>query len=174
MIPVTIHKDFPKVVPVFIEVSQASRMKYEWNKEYNILQLDRVLHSSVYYPHNYGFIPETLCGDGDPLDILVLGDSALVPGCVVMVRPICYMVMQDEKGMDEKVLGVIDKDPRYECIEKMEDINSHILKEISHFFETYKQLEKEKWVKIDSWKDIKETYELIKNTHSQFLLTHNK
>ena len=82
-------------------------MKYEWDSKYNTLVLDRVLHSAVFYPHNYGFIPETLCDDGDHLDVLVLSDGPMIPGSSVVVRPICYMIMEDEKGMDEKVLAVI-------------------------------------------------------------------
>ncbi len=160
--------NFPKTVPVFIEVSQYSRMKYEWDINYNTLVLDRVLHSSVFYPHNYGFIPETLCDDGDHLDVLVLSDGPMVPGSTVMVRPICYMIMEDEKGMDEKVLAVINNDPRYKNINNIKDIPEHMLKEISHFFETYKALEKEKWVKVGSWLDVNETRELIKKTHIKY------
>ncbi len=87
---------FPLTVPVFIEVSAGSRNKYEWNQEYGVLMLDRVLHSAVFYPDNYGFIPRTLCGDGDPLDILVIGSNEqLLPGCIVQARPIAYMVLID-------------------------------------------------------------------------------
>lgn len=157
-------------IPVFIEVSQFSRMKYEWSSENKCLFLDRVLHSSVVYPYNYGFMPETLCGDGDALDVLIYNDNPMIPGCMVMVRPICYMVMEDEKGMDEKVLAVIDKDPRYDHIQSIKDIPEHSLKEISHFFETYKQLEKEKWVKVDSWRDKEDTYKLIKQTRDNYNL----
>ncbi len=157
-----------KIIPVFIEVSKCSRMKYEWCKKKNCLVLDRVLHSSVVYPYNYGFMSDTLCGDGDALDVLIYNDNEMIPGCLVMVRPIGFMIMEDEKGMDEKVLGVIDQDPRYNHINDIEDIPDHNLKEITHFFETYKQLEKEKWVKVDSWKGKKETLQLIKKTQDNF------
>ena len=93
----------------------------------------------------------------------------MVPGSSVIVRPICYMVMEDEKGMDEKVLAVIHNDPRYKNINDINDLNKHTLEEISHFFETYKALEKEKWVKVGSWLDVKATHELINKTHNKYI-----
>ena len=160
--------DFPNCIPAYIEVSKNSRFKYEWDNDLNSLVLDRVLHSSVVYPYNYGFFPQTLCDDGDPLDVLVMCDGELVPGCIVNVRPICYMVMEDEKGLDEKVLAVVDKDPRLNEIDSMYDIPKHIIDEISNFFETYKILEKDKWVKVGDWKNKKETYELIEKSHEKY------
>ena len=106
-------KNYPREIPVFIEVSKGSRNKYEYNKTTGLLMLDRVLHSAVYYPYDYGFIPQTLCDDGDPLDILVMGTSPMIPGSVAMARPICYMIMEDEKGKDEKVLAVLSEDPNF-------------------------------------------------------------
>lgn len=159
---------YPKEIPVFIEVSQGSRNKYEYNKNVGMLMLDRVIHSSVMYPYDYGFVPQTLCQDGDALDVLVMGTMPLIPGCLAMVRPICFMTMEDEKGMDEKVLGVLSKDPNYDHVKSMSDIPLHKLKEISHFFETYKHLEKNKWVKVGDWNDIKETEELIVRTHESY------
>lgn len=159
---------FPESIPSFIEVSQASRMKYEWSHKKKALELDRVLHSAVFYPHNYGFIPQTLCDDGDPLDVLVMCDGPLIPGCFVQVRPICYMIMEDEKGNDEKLLAVVEKDPHYSHIQSINDIPSHTLKEISQFFETYKTLEKEKWVKVGEWKNKDEALKLIKFTHEKY------
>ena len=139
----TIQSDrFPESIPSFIEVSQSSRMKYEWS--------------------------QTLCDDGDPLDVLVICDGPLIPGCFVQVRPICYMVMEDEKGNDEKLLAVVEKDPHYSHIKTIDDIPDHTLKEISQFFETYKTLEKEKWVKIGGWKNKDEAFKLIKSTHEKY------
>ena len=166
--PIRIKK-YPKNIPVFIEVQKGSRCKYEYNCKTGFLTLDRILHSAVYYPYNYGFIPQTLCNDGDPLDILVMSDESLVPGCFVNVRPICYMIMEDEKGLDEKVLGVISNDPNYEHVKCIKDIQDHKLKEISQFFETYKALEKNKWVKVGDWNDINDTHVLIKNMHEKYL-----
>jgi len=159
---------YPHIIPAFIEVAEKSRMKYEWDHTRNSLVLDRVLHSAVFYPHNYGFIPETLCDDGDPLDVLVMCQEPLIPGCIVDVRPICYMVMEDEKGRDEKLLAVVNKDPLYSHINDMNDIPKHVLKEISHFFETYKLLEKEKWSKVGSWHDKKDSFELIELSRQHY------
>ena len=163
-----IHKDFPTKLPAYIEVSKNSRFKYEWDDTLKTLVLDRILHSSVVYPYNYGFFPQTLCDDGDPLDVLVMCDGELLPGSIVFVRPICYMVMEDEKGLDEKVLAVVDKDPRLNEINTIEDIPKHIIHEISNFFETYKLLEKDKWVKVGDWKNKQDTISLIKETHSLY------
>jgi len=150
-------------------VSAGSRNKYEWDQEYGVMMLDRVLHSAVHYPNDYGFIPQTLCGDGDPLDILVMGTQPLAVGCIVKARPIAYMVMEDEKGMDEKVLAVLSNDANFAHVEKFEDLAKHKLAEVSNFFETYKQLEKDKWAKVGGWKNTDETYELIKKTHENFI-----
>lgn len=168
-IPIKSDK-YPNSLPAFIEVSQGSRMKYEWSHKKKSLELDRVLHSAVFYPHNYGFIPQTLCEDGDPLDVLVMCDGPLLPGSFVDIRPICFMVMEDEKGMDEKLLAVAEKDPNYNHIKTMNDIPPHTLKEISQFFETYKSLEKEKWVKVGGWNDLNEAHNLINLTHEKYIL----
>lgn len=160
----------PEIVPVFIEVAAGSRNKYEWNQEHGVMMLDRVLHSAVFYPENYGFIPQTLCGDGDPLDVLVMGSNQpLIPGCIVNARPICHMIMEDEKGMDEKVLAVLANDAAFYHIKSMKDLGEHKLAEVSNFFETYKKLEKDKWAKVGGWQDTAETYQLIRDTHETFL-----
>ncbi|CAM9430070.1 unnamed protein product [Ectocarpus fasciculatus] len=164
-----IGRTSPQVCNCFIEVSRESRMKYEWDEETNMLKLDRVLHGAAFYPHDYGFIPQTLCGDGDPLDVLVLGTSALQPGSIVDVRPLGFMCMEDEKGLDEKVLAVPDKDPRFNHMTSLRDVPEHVLREITNFFETYKQLEKSKWVKVGGWKGTMDTHELIEKTHEKFL-----
>lgn len=163
-----VGKDFPQRVPAFIEVAKNSQNKYEWNQDVGVLQLDRVLHSAVYYPYNYGFVPQTLCGDGDPLDILVISEEPLIPGCLVDVRPLAYLAMSDEKGQDEKVLAVMSKDPLYSDFQSMGDIPKHTLDKISQFFATYKNLEPGKSVTINGWKGTKETYELFEQTHQSY------
>ena len=163
-----VDENFPHKIPAYIEVSKNSRFKYEWNDKLNTLVLDRILHSSVVYPYNYGFFSLTLCDDGDPLDVVVMCDGELLPGSVVFVRPICYMIMEDEKGQDEKVLAVVDKDPRLNEIETMNDIPKHIIHEITNFFETYKILEKDKWVKVGNWKNKEETLQLIKDSNETY------
>jgi inorganic pyrophosphatase len=159
----------PFSVPVFIEVSAGSRNKYEWDQDQGVLTLDRVLHSAVHYPNDYGFIPQTLCGDGDPLDILVMGTQPLIPGCIVRARPIAYMVMEDEKGMDEKVLAVLENDANFHHVRNFNDLAKHKLAEVSNFFETYKKLEKDKWAKVGGWGDTDATYALITKTHNNYL-----
>eukprot|EP00903_Cladosiphon_okamuranus_P019533 g17964.t1 len=166
---IPIGRASPDVCNCFIEVSRESRMKYEWDEETNMLKLDRVLHGAAFYPHDYGFIPQTLCGDGDPLDVLVLGTSALQPGSIVEIRALGYMVMEDEKGLDEKVLAVPNKDPRFNHMKSLRDVPEHVLREITNFFETYKQLEKSKWVKVGGWKGTTDTHELIEQTHERYL-----
>ena len=162
-------KDYPQVVPAFIEVQKKSNVKYEWDDVNHVLTLDRILHSSVVYPENYGFIPQTLCGDGDPLDVLVLCSQPLQPGTMVNVKPICYLDMEDEKGRDEKVLAIVKDDPHYKDIHNMDDLYTHKMDEITEFFETYKKLEQNKWVKVGAWYDLDDTLKLIQQTHSKYL-----
>lgn len=166
---IPIGKKMPEECICFIEVAKGSRNKYEWDNDIGFLRLDRVLHSAVFYPHNYGFIPQTLCGDGDPLDVLVMGDYALQPGCFVDIRPIAYMVMEDEKGMDEKVLAVSSKDPHFAQVTSLRDVPEHVLRETAHFFSTYKALEKKKWAKVGGWKGTEDTKELIEQTHKSYM-----
>ena len=161
--------NYPTVVPSFIEVSAGSRNKYEYDHKLGMITLDRVLHSACFYPYDYGFIPQTLCGDGDPLDVLVMNTSPLVPGSVVYVRPLGYLVMEDEKGLDEKVLAVSSKDAHFEEYLTLEDVPKHKLREITQFFDSYKALEKDKWVKIGEWKSTKDTYKLLEETHQKYI-----
>ena len=137
-------KEFPQELLAYIEVQKNTRTKYEYDDSVGGLVLDRVLHSAVFYPHNYGFIPETLCGDGDPLDVLIMTSEPLLPGTYCKVRPICHLVMEDEKGQDEKMLAIALNDPYYNTISEKCDISPHILEEISVFFQTYKMSEKKK------------------------------
>ena len=166
--PIT-GEHYPNIIPAFIEVSKNTNVKYEWDNARGVMMLDRILHSSVVYPENYGFIPQTLCDDGDPLDILVMCNYPLQPGTMANVRPICYMDMSDEKGGDQKVLGVVEGDPNYAHIHTIADIGDHKLSEIKEFFSTYKNLEKNKWVTIDKWYDIEDTLQLVKDTHRAYI-----
>ena len=127
------------------------------------LFVDRMLHTSMQYPANYGFIPHTLSDDGDPVDALVLAQSALLPGCVVRARPIGVLIMEDESGQDEKILMVpVDKlFPYHKDVKNYSDIPQIILDQITHFFERYKDLESEKWVKIIRWGDAEEAAQFI-------------
>jgi inorganic pyrophosphatase len=140
------------IINVLIEIPAGSKNKYEFDKDLNAFALDRVLFSSVQYPYDYGFIPNTLADDGDPLDGMVIIDQPTFPGCVIAARPIGMLEMIDGGDRDEKILCVPDKDPRYANVKSLKDIPSHRLDEIAEFFKTYKNLEK-KVTEILGWKD---------------------
>lgn len=160
---------FPLETAAYIEVSARSRCKYEYNNKTGYLELDRILHSPLFYPHNYGFIPRTLCGDGDPLDVLVVCDDVLMPGCIVFVRPVGYMKMSDEKGADEKLVCVVVNDPRYIDVQSLNQLPSHLLREIEHFFSVYKALEPNKWTRMGTWFEVDGALELLKTTHQAYV-----
>ena len=143
-----------------IEIPKGSRNKYEYDFELKKIRFDRMLFSSMMYPGDYGFFPETLALDGDPLDVLVLGHEPTIPLCVVEVKPIGVFHMTDEKGPDEKIVCVPVSDPIWNSKKDLEDINQHRIHEITHFFEVYKDLEKKK-VNIGRWGNAKEAYEII-------------
>src|SRR6058998_3051355 len=130
-----------KAFPVIIEVPKGSKNKYELDKETGLLRLDRVLYSAVHYPADYGFIPRTYCDDGDPLDILVLGQEPVVPMCIMRARAIGVMAMRDEKGLDDKVIAVHLDDPAVSQYSHIREIPQHVLLELKRFFEDYKTLE---------------------------------
>lgn len=139
---------------VIIEIPSGSRVKYEVDKDTGLIMYDRVLYSPMHYPANYGFVPQTLWEDGDPLDVLVLGAEPLVPGCLVKVRPIGVLDMIDGGEGDAKVLAVPVADPRMKNMKDISDVEPHILDEIQHFFKVYKDLQK-KEVKVGDWRDAK-------------------
>ena len=129
------------VVNALIEIPLGSKNKYEVNKETGLIHLDRVLHSAMIYPTEYGIIEETLAPDGDPLDILVVSSAPTFPGCIVPVRILGYLSMTDNGKIDYKLISVVDCDPRYDGVNELEDLPSFILKEIGNFFENYKTLQ---------------------------------
>jgi inorganic pyrophosphatase len=124
-----------------VEIPRGSRNKYEFDHQKGRIKLDRVLYSSVHYPTDYGLIPETLSPDGDELDALVMVEEPTFPGCLVTIRPIGVLIMQDEKGEDAKILGVPVGDPRFAAVLELEDVAGHWLREIENFFATYKYLQ---------------------------------
>lgn len=144
----------PEKVNAIIEIPFGSNMKYEIDKESGAVIADRIMHSAMFYPANYGFVPNTLADDGDPADVLVLTEYPLVAGCVIKCRLIGVLIMEDESGMDEKLLAVpVSKvDPAYEEIKTLEDLPKHTLARLKNFFETYKMLEPNKWVKVKDFK----------------------
>jgi len=136
---------------VIIEVPMHSNpVKYEIDKESGALFVDRFLATPMYYPCNYGFIPHTLSEDGDPVDVLVVSDFSLVPGAVIPVKPVGVLLMEDEKGKDEKIIAVPAPklNSRFESIATYQDLPESLINQIKHFFEHYKDLEKNKWVKV--------------------------
>lgn len=152
----------PGLINVLIEIPAGSKNKYEFDKDLNAFALDRVLYASVQYPYDYGFIPNTLADDGDPLDGMVIMDQPTFPGCVITARPIGMLEMIDSGDRDEKLLCVPDKDPRYASVNTLSDIASHRLDEIAEFFRTYKNLEK-KVTEILGWKDADQVQALIQS-----------
>lgn len=135
---------------VIIEIPKLSRVKYELDKETGLIHVDRVLYSPMHYPTNYGFVPQTLWDDGDPLDVLVMSHEPFVPGCLVEVRPIGIMEMHDDGEGDAKILAVPTKDPRFNNVTDIRNLEPHTLDEISHFFRVYKDLQK-KEVVVGDW-----------------------
>ncbi|MEP3244872.1 MAG: inorganic diphosphatase [Sneathiella sp.] len=160
-------KNVPWDVNVVIEIPIGGvPVKYEVDKHSGAMFVDRFLHTAMYYPCNYGFIPHTLADDGDPTDMLVAGPIPVIPGAVLRARPVGVLIMEDEAGQDEKILGVpVDKlHPYYSNIENYTDLRDVLLDQIAHFFEHYKDLEKDKWVKIVRWGDADEAAEMIQKS----------
>jgi len=127
--------------PVIIEIPKGSKNKYELDKQTGLLRLDRVLHSAVYYPADYGFIPRTYCEDGDPLDVLVLSQEPVYPLTIVEARAIGVMRMRDEKGPDDKIVAVSVRDPSFSDYSDQAQLPAHVLRQVRRFFEDYKVLE---------------------------------
>ncbi len=154
----------PEEINVLIEIPMSDKpIKYEYDKENDCLIVDRFMPCSMVYPCNYGFIPNTLSGDGDPIDVLVYTDYPIYPNALVKSRPIGVLVTEDENGQDEKILAV----PALKVHQGLKDINSYqdlpaiLLKKIEHFFSHYKDLEEGKWVKVKEWRDAKAAKQLI-------------
>jgi inorganic pyrophosphatase len=143
-----------------VEIPKGSRNKYEYDHDMDVIKLDRFLFSSMVYPTDYGFIPETLSQDGDPLDAMVLVSEPTFPGCVIDVKAIALFRMEDDKGIDDKVLCVPLSDPAWNTLETLEDVPDQLRKEIAHFFSVYKDLEQKK-VTVDGWYSREEAIEEI-------------
>ena len=149
-----------KTFDVLIEIPKGSRNNYEYDFELKKMRYDRMIFSSMMYPADYGFIPETLALDSDPLDVLVLVTEPTFPGCVMEVKPIGVFHMADEKGPDEKIICVPVSDPIWNRLNDLSDVNGHLIKEIEHFFQVYKDLEQKK-VDVEGWGDVQEAEKII-------------
>ena len=161
---ISIGDNPPKDVNVIVEVTVGGQpIKYELDKEAGTLVVDRFLYTPMTYPGNYGFVPHTLAQDGDPIDVLVCNTRQLVPGCVVNVRPIGALTMEDDSGKDEKIIAVPSSrlTKRYEGVNNFSDLPEITLKQIEHFFEHYKDLEPGKWVKLGDWLDVTTARQMI-------------
>ncbi len=156
-------------VDVFIEIPKGSRNKYEYDQIKKVVRFDRMIFSSMHYPSDYGFVTETLAQDGDPIDAMVLVSEPTFPGCLIEVRPIGLFKMYDEKGPDAKLLCVPVHDPIWNQIQSMEDVNPHLLKEIEHFFQVYKDLEKKK-VGIEGWEDKAAALKALRESQKRFIM----
>ena len=152
---------------VLIEIPKGSRNKYEYDFNLKKIRYDRMIFSSMMYPADYGFVPETLALDGDPLDVLVLVTEPTFPGCVMEVKPIGVFHMADEKGPDEKVICVPVSDPTANTVNDLNDLNPHLIKEIEHFFSVYKDLEKKK-VAVGGWGDVYEAKDIVAKCIQRF------
>ena len=160
LLRVPIGSQAPETFNAIVEIPRGSTNKYEVDQESGVIRLDRVLYSPLFYPFDYGYIPQTHYLDGDPLDTLVLVSHPTFRGCVIEVSAIGVLEMRDEKGPDEKILCVAKKDPRFGYRTSLDQVNEHTLKEIIHFFEVYKDLE-EKSVDVVGWHGPELATELI-------------
>lgn len=157
----------PEEINVVVEIPEGSRNKYEYDKTLDIFRLDRALHSAIFYPGDYGFAPQTLALDGDPLDVLVLVIQPTFPGCLVVARPIGLLEMVDGGMEDDKVLAVPVGEPAFDEIHNYTQIFPHTLRKISHFFETYKALEG-KSTSVVGWHDAAAARKVVADSYNRF------
>ena len=160
--------DPPELLNAVIEVISGSRDKYEYRADWEAFMLDRIIPSSVVFPVEYGFVPKTWFDDNDPLDIMVLSYEPLEVGCVVQVRTIGALVIEDEEGLDAKILSVLVNDARFEGYHDKSDVHAHRIREIQEFFETYKRLEPHKWARTKEWQAAREAMEVVDYARQRF------
>lgn len=161
---ITSGKNIPEDVNVLIENPMGGDpVKYEMDKDSGLMFVDRFLHTAMYYPGNYGFIPHTLSGDGDPVDVLVIGNVPVVPGAIIRSRPVGVIMMEDESGIDEKIIAVpvAKLHPYHDNVTDYTHIRPILREQIEHFFSHYKDLEKNKWVKVKGWGDAEQAKKFI-------------
>ncbi len=164
MLKLDAGEDAPKKVRAFIEIPKGSRIKYEYDEKTGLIKVDRILHTSMVYPYNYGFVPGTLGEDGDPLDIMVISVESFAPGTTVMVKPVGVLLMKDEEGIDTKVMAVpVEKvDPDYGAVSDVGGLGEHTKAMIGHFFSYYKSIEPGKWAKVEGWDNAARAQDFVK------------
>lgn len=158
----------PEAVTCVVEIPQEGTNKYEYDTKLHVFRLDRNLHSPLHYPGDYGFIPQTIADDGDPLDILVLGDAPTFPGCIYAARPIGLFEMLDQGIHDEKIVAYATGNPRFTNIQNYTEVLPHLLREIEHFFSIYKDLEGAR-TKVLGWKDREAAHATIRTSHERYM-----
>src|SRR5260221_6758329 len=158
----------PEECNAFIECPMRSKIKYELDKRNGILHISRTLHSAVHYPSNYGFIPQTYCRDHDPLDVLVLSQEPVIPGCVMKARPIGMLPMNDSGAEDIKIIAVHTNDPIYSSYTDISQLPPHTLRDIRHFFEIYKELEKAGQVVVEDFRGRIDAFTVIRESVSAY------
>ena len=163
----TTETQITEAVHAIIEIPAGSSCKYEYDKKYGLLRLDRVLFTSTHYPANYGFLPQTYADDEDPLDILVLCKERVVPGTLMRARVIGVFIMVDGDSMDEKIMAVSCDDPTYKNVTHIDQLPQHILSEMTHFFEVYKELEGKK-TKVMKFKDAPDALKIIEKCQHMY------
>jgi inorganic pyrophosphatase len=159
---------FPEESAVVIEITKGSRNKYEYDATYGAIRLDRVLSSPLHYVAEYGFFPQTLAGDGDPADVLVPMEEPTFPGCIIEVRPVGLLKMEDEKGEDYKILAVPVGDRRYAEVTQLDHLPPHLLLEIEHFFTVYKNLDG-LYPSVSGWENERKAKEYLRTCHETYL-----
>lgn len=162
------HDDFPETVTAVSVAQMHSRKKYEYRQDVEGVILDRMLHSEVRYPGDYGFVPQTAMADGDPLDVLVMLESSLFPGCILDVRPVGVVRMTDEGENDDKIVAVPSDDPRFDHIDRVSDIPQHTRDEVAEFFRTYKNLEPDGDIVVDGYGDREDARGIISDANTRF------
>lgn len=164
---------YPDLLRVVIEIPKGSANLYEYDEELKLFRLSRALYSPMHYPGDYGFIPGTLADDGKPLDVLVLVNDPSFPGCVIEVRPVGVLNMRDRGTLDQKLLAVPHRNPRYDQTRSIDDVFSHLRLEIEHFFEIYKELEGSR-LQVEGWGGLEEACQAVVRCRERYLEAHRE
>jgi inorganic pyrophosphatase len=168
-------KNPPHDIYAVIEIPKDSNIKYELDEKTGLLFVDRKLYTAMTYPFNYGFIPQTKEEDGDPIDVLILSNDQYSPLCIIRSKPIGVLIMEDEEGKDSKIIAVPDKkiDSNYSKYDEIDQVDNSVLERIKHFFEHYKELEKDKFVKVINWENKNRAQEIVTQGIKRFKEEYN-